>query len=46
MFYFLIDNNLLIATELDTGKILFSTNINKKIAEFLNTKKKELSFKV
>ncbi len=41
---FSLDNNLLIATELDTGKILFSTNINKKIAEFLNTKEKRVEF--
>ena len=29
---------------MDTGKILFSYNINKKISEFLNTKEKTVEF--
>jgi outer membrane protein assembly factor BamB len=42
---FSIDNDLLIATELESGKILYSYDINKKIAEFLDTKKKRVKLK-
>ena len=42
---FSIDNDFLIATNLDSGKILYSYDINKKIAEFLNTKKKRVTLK-
>tara|TARA_Y100000768_G_scaffold352236_1_gene303659 strand:+ start:6043 stop:7365 length:1323 start_codon:yes stop_codon:yes gene_type:complete len=40
-----LDNDLLIATELKTGNIIFSYNINQKISEFLNIKKKKAQFK-
>jgi len=39
-----IDNNFLIATELNTGKILFSYNINQKISDYLNIKRKKVEF--
>ena len=39
-----VDNNFLIATELKTGKILFSYNINKKISDFLNIKRKQVDY--
>ena len=39
-------NNLLIATDLNSGEIVYSYNINKKIADFLNLKKhKTVDFK-
>ena len=41
-----IDNNYLIATETETGKIIFSYNINKKISEFLDIKEKKLNLKL
>ena len=37
--------NLLISFDLKSGKIIYSYNINQKIAEFLNTKEKEVQFK-
>jgi outer membrane protein assembly factor BamB len=39
-----VDNNFLIATELKTGKILFSYSINKKISDFLNIKRKQVDY--
>ena len=38
-------NDLLISIDLKTGKIIYSYDINKKIAQFLNTKKKKAEFK-
>ena len=38
-------NDLLISIDLKTGKIIYSYDINKKIAQFLNTKKKKAKFK-
>ena len=37
--------SLLISFDLKTGKIIYSYNINQKIAEFLNIKEKEVQFK-
>ncbi len=39
-----IDNDFLIATGLKTGKILFSYNINQKISDYLNVKRKKVEF--
>ena len=36
------DNNLLISLNLTTGKILYSYNINQKIADYLNSKKRQV----
>ena len=45
-YLFLISkNDLLISLNLNTGKIIFSHDINKKISSFLNTKKKKAEFK-
>ncbi len=45
-FLFLITNNdLLISMNMETGKIIYSLNINQKISEFLNTKKKKVFYK-
>ena len=42
-YLFLITNNdLLISMDLETGKIIYALDINQKIADFLNTKKKKL----
>ena len=38
-------NNLLIATDLKNYEIVYSYNINKKIADFLNLKKHKTDFK-
>ncbi|MDC1130305.1 PQQ-binding-like beta-propeller repeat protein [Pelagibacteraceae bacterium] len=38
-------NNLLIAMNIDNGKIIYSLNINQEIANFTGTKKKEVQFK-
>lgn len=38
-------NNLLIAMNLSTGEIIYSYDINQKIANFLNTKKHKVEFK-
>ncbi len=43
--FLLSDRNLLIAMSLENGNILYSYNINEKIAEFLNSKKKSVEFK-
>ena len=45
-YLFLISkNNFLISLNLNTGKIIYSYDINKKISEFLDTKKKRAEFK-
>ncbi len=36
------DNNLLISLNLTTGKIIYSYNINQKIADYLNSKKRQV----
>tara|TARA_B100001093_G_scaffold373170_1_gene358171 strand:- start:867 stop:2192 length:1326 start_codon:yes stop_codon:yes gene_type:complete len=38
-------NNLLVMMNITNGKIIYSYNINQKIADLLNTKKKKVSFK-
>ena len=38
-------NDLLIATDLNSGTIIFSYDINQKISEFLNSKKKKVEIK-
>ena len=38
-------NNLLISMNINTGKIMYSYNINQLIAEFLNTKEKSVNLK-
>ncbi len=40
-----VENDLLIATDLNSGKIIFSYDINQKISKFLNTKKKKVELK-
>ncbi|MDC1092659.1 hypothetical protein OAS35_00975 [Pelagibacteraceae bacterium] len=42
---FSIHNNLLVATDLNNSKIIYSYDINQLIADFLNSKKKEVEFK-
>ncbi len=45
-YYFLVSkNNLLILMDLNTGKLVYSYDINKKIANFLNIKKREVVLK-
>lgn len=45
-YLFLISKNfLLISLDLNSGKILYSYDINKKLAKFLNTKKKQIAVK-
>ena len=45
-YLFLISkNDFLISLDLKTGKIIYSYDINKKISEFLDTKKKRAEFK-
>jgi hypothetical protein len=45
-YYFLLTkNNLIISSNINSGDIYYSYDINKKIAEFINTKKKEVKFK-
>ena len=39
-FFTITKNNLLVSMEVSTGKIIYSYNINEKIAKFLNSKKK------
>ena len=43
--YLVSKNNLLISFDLNTGKIIYSQDINKKISEFLNTNKKKANFR-
>ena len=38
-------NDLLISIELSKGELIYSLDLNKKISEFLNTKKKKAQFK-
>ena len=38
-FFTITKNNLLVSMEVSTGKIIYSYNINEKIAKFLNSKK-------
>ncbi len=38
-------NDLLISMELSKGELIYSVDLNKKISEFLNTKKKKAQFK-
>ena len=40
-----IDNNFLIASDINTGKIIFSYNINQKISDYLNIKRKSVDIK-
>ena len=44
-FFMATKNNLLIAMDLNDGSIIYSYNINQKIAEYLNIKKKKISIK-
>lgn len=37
--------NLLICTNINNGKIIYSYDINKKLASFINTKRKNIAFK-
>lgn len=43
--FFITKNNLLISMDLDENKILYSYNVDKLIANFLDTKKKQVKFK-
>ena len=43
--FLITKNNLIISINLKNNKIIYSYDINQKIAEFLNTKKKEVKFK-
>ena len=43
--FLITNNNLLISVNLETGKIIYSLDINQKIANFLNTKKKKVTYK-
>ena len=42
--FFVTRNNLLIAIDMRKNEIIYSFNINKKIADFLDTEKKNLAF--
>lgn len=43
--FLITKNNLLIALNVNNGKIIYSYDINQKISEFLDTKKKTATFK-
>tara|TARA_Y100000389_G_scaffold71507_1_gene68193 strand:- start:18023 stop:19348 length:1326 start_codon:yes stop_codon:yes gene_type:complete len=43
-FFSVTKNNLLVSFNMDNGSILYSYNINQKIAEFLNIDKKKVKF--
>ena len=43
--FFITKNNLLISMDLDENKILYSYNVDQLIANFLDTKKKQVKFK-
>jgi hypothetical protein len=43
--FLITNNNLLIALELNSGELIYSYDLNQKIADFLNTKKKTAEFK-
>tara|TARA_B100001057_G_scaffold110485_1_gene108543 strand:+ start:356 stop:1681 length:1326 start_codon:yes stop_codon:yes gene_type:complete len=44
-FFTITKNKFLIAMNTDTGKIIYSYDLNRKIADFLNTKKKQINIK-
>ncbi len=44
-FFTITRNKFLIAMNIDSGKIIYSNDLNLKIAEFLNTKKRDADFK-
>ena len=43
--FLITKNNLLIAMDTQRGEIIYSTDINQSVAEYLNTKKKKVKFK-
>ena len=43
--FFITKNNLIISMNLNSGKIIYSYDINQQISDFLNTKKKYVQFK-
>ena len=43
--FYISKNDLLICVDFNTGKILYSYDINKLVANFLNTKKKDITIK-
>ena len=43
--FLITDNNLLISLDLENGDIIYSYDINEKVAKFTDTKKKNLSIK-
>ena len=43
--FFITNNNFLISMNFKNGKILYSYNLDKKIANYLNTKPKKLNIK-
>jgi len=43
--FLITKNNLLVSINLNDGKIIYSYNINQKISEFLNIKKKSVEYK-
>ncbi len=43
--FLITKNNLLIATDLNDGKIIYSYDINQKVADFIGSKKKKLGIK-
>ena len=43
--FLITKNNLLVSFNLKNGKIIYSYDVNQKIAKFLNTKKKNVKFK-
>ncbi len=44
-FFTITKNKFLIAMNIDSGEIIYSYDLNSKIAEFLNTKKKDADYK-
>ena len=43
--FFITKNNLIISMNLNSGKIIYSYDINQQISDFLNTKKRYVQFK-
>ena len=43
--FFITNNNLLISVNNHSGKIIYSYDINQSIADFLKSKKKNVTFK-
>jgi outer membrane protein assembly factor BamB len=43
--FLITKNNLLIAMDLSSGKVIYSYDMNQKISEYLNIKKKKVKFK-